>query len=369
MLELLENFPTGFVPVVVLEHEGPLKEILLQRGIRVIKCPVIKLNRAALSVGGVFRLVKDFFKGLYILRKETRNTKIDLVHSNAISVMVGAFYSFFFRKRHLWHVHEIVESPAVIANLYPKVISVFAHRIIFNSEASYRQFLKIKPSIASKSEIVYNGQSRNFPFSAPESILDTKTQLFKAPQNATVIGLVGRISRWKGQSLLLEAFHGLTREHANIHLVFVGSTPPGQDHFLHNLRKEIVDFQLDDNVTIVDFQENIWPVYDAIDISAVPSTEPEPFGLVATEAMLSQNPVVASNHGGLTEIVVDGVTGFLVAPKNAKALSEKIETLLLQPNLARQMGLAGFERVKSHFSTASYVEGIARNYRKTIALN
>lgn len=366
LLELLENFPQGYVPIVVLEHEGPLKEILLQKNIRVIKCPVIKLNRASMSLSGGWRLFRHFFKGLYILRKETRNSEIDLVHSNAISVLVGAFYSFFFRKKHLWHVHEIVESPAVIAKLYPKLISFFAHRIIFNSKASLDQFLKIKPSIASKSEIVYNGQSRLVPISSDHEIARIKTNLFGAKPSDKIIGLVGRISRWKGQYLLLDAFSKLAPKHPDAHLVFVGSAPPDQDHFLHRLEEMIAQYQLQQRVSVVDFQKNIWPVYDAIDISVVPSIEPEPFGLVATEAMLSANPVIASAHGGLTEIVVDGQTGFLVPPRDEAALAQKIELLLQQPGRATQMGLAGLERVASHFSTASYVQGIGKNYELTL---
>ena len=57
-------------------------------------------------------------------------------------------------------------------------------------------------------------------------------------------------------------------------------------------------------------KNEIWNYYDVLDISVVPSTEPEPFGLVATESMLSMKPVVAANHGGLSEIIVNNETGF-----------------------------------------------------------
>jgi glycosyltransferase involved in cell wall biosynthesis len=346
----------------VLEHEGPLKEILKQKGILVIKCPVMKLHKSIFNVSGFSKLFIDFFKGLYILRKETRAIKIDIVHSNAISVLLGAFYSFFFRKKHLWHVHEIIEKPKLIANFYPKLVSFFSDIIIFNSQASYNQFLKIKPAISSKSKIVYNGQNRLAPFSKTEEINTIKNTVFKAP-NKTIIGLVGRINKWKGQYILLDAFYNLQQQYPDLHLVFVGSAPPGQDHYLHKLEEMIRAYNIEKSVTVIDFQTNIWPIYDAIDISVVPSIEPEPFGLVATEAMLSCNPVIASDHGGLSEIVVDKVTGFLVEPNNQKDLESKIEILINNPEMAKEMGLAGNKRVKEYFSALHYVSAIERIYK------
>lgn len=362
LLELIENFPPNFNPIVVLENEGPLKELLLEKGIKIIKCPVIKLNRSLLSFYGLYRILVDAAKGFYIISKETKSIKVDLVHSNAISVLIGSVYSFFYNKPHLWHVHEIVENPKIIAKLYPRIVYLFSTRIVFNSKASYNQFLKIYPKIEKKSEVIYNGQSRNFPLSDEKMIKEIKENLFKTSSEKIVIGLVGRISRWKGQYLLLEAFSKLIAKNSFIHLVFVGSTPPDQNHFLIKLNEMISEFNLGNNVTIVDFQKNIWQIYDAIDISVVPSIEPEPFGLVATEAMLSKNPVIAANHGGLCEIVVDNETGLFFEPRNCDDLAKKIELLVLNPKLRDSLGNNGYQRVIDFFSTQKYVSSIEKTY-------
>jgi glycosyltransferase involved in cell wall biosynthesis len=362
LLELIENFPKTYNPIVVLEHEGPLKDILIQKNIQVIKCPVIKLNRSLFSVKGIFNLCVNSIKSIYILRKETRKIEINLVHSNSIAVLLGAFYSFVFRKKHLWHVHEIVEEPKILAKLYPKLVSFFSNKIIFNSNASYHHFFKIKPSIKSKSIIIHNGQNRKLPQSSTDTIHKIKTELFKTQEDKIIIGLVGRISRWKGQSILLNAFYNLNKKHANLHLVFIGSPPPNQAHFLENLEKNITDLDLSEKVTIVDFQTNIWQIYDALDICVVPSTEPEPFGLVATEAMLSSKPVIAANHGGLMEIVIDNETGFLFEPKNQADLELKLASLINNPELSKQFGAKGNQRVKENFSTENYVTKIKETY-------
>jgi glycosyltransferase involved in cell wall biosynthesis len=193
-------------------------------------------------------------------------------------------------------------------------------------------------------------------------IKEIKENLFKTSSEKIVIGLVGRISRWKGQYLLLEAFNKLIKKNSCIHLVFVGSTPPDQNHFLIKLNEMISEFNIGNNVTIVDFQKNIWQIYDAIDISVVPSIEPEPFGLVATEAMLSNKAVIAANHGGLCEIVIDNETGLFFEPRNVDDLAKKIEQLVLNPDLREKYGNNGNKRVKDVFSTEQYVSLFEKKY-------
>jgi glycosyltransferase involved in cell wall biosynthesis len=160
----------------------------------------------------------------------------------------------------------------------------------------------------------------------------------------------------------LKAFKELFEKFNNVHLLYVGSTPKGQEFYLENLNHKITTLNLTQKVTIFPFTENIWSIYDSIDIVVVPSTEPESFGLVATEAMLSKKPVIASNIGGLKEIVVDNETGFLFNHKNVVDLQRKIELLVQDNELRKKMGEKGHIRVKEHFSSEKYVKKIEKLY-------
>ncbi len=362
LLELLENFPENYVPIVVLHEEGPLKIRLEKLGIKVIKSSVIKVKRGILTPMFFLKLPFETFYSIYKIKKELKGAKIDMVHSNAISVFIGAFYSFFLRKKHIWHVHEIIEHPRFLAKIYPKIVYFFSTKIIFNSKASFNQFEKIKKNISNKAEIVYNGQQRTYPVASADGVLKIRAEQFHVIQPKIMIGLVGRISRLKGQQLLLKAFNLLSKKYENIHLIYVGSPPEGQEHFLQKLIDKIERYNLKSKVTILDFQEIIWPIYDALDIVVVPSTEPESFGLVATEAMLSKKPVIGANIGGLMEIIVDGETGFLFEPKNALALANKLERLIIDSNKIKELGANGYERVIENFSSVSYVNGIKKVY-------
>jgi glycosyltransferase involved in cell wall biosynthesis len=99
----------------------------------------------------------------------------------------------------------------------------------------------------------------------------------------------------------------------------------------------------------------------------MPSTEAESFGLVAVEAMLAKKPVVASNLGGLSEIVINNETGFLFDPNNKEALSESLFKLIENPSLRSEFGEKGYERVIREFSVEKHVknfEAVFENFQE-----
>lgn len=362
ILELICNFPKNFRPIVVVHEEGPFKKILEEKGIQVIKCSVIKVKRGILKPNFFLNLPLDYLKSVNTIKKALGNEKIDLIHSNATSVFLGAFMSFFQRIPHVWHVHEIIVEPKKIAYLYPKVVHFFSDFVIFNSMATSNHFISKNKKLFRKSGVVYNGQTRNIDFLDNESITQIRENDFKITRDKIVIGLVGRISKIKGQFLLLKSFQTLTRKYSNIHLVFIGSTVASQESFLEKLKDKVNEFGLEKNITFIDFRSNIWPIYDALDIVVVPSIEQESFGLVATEGMLSNKPVIAANHGGLCEIVIDNETGLFFEPRNSGDLAKKIEVLILNPDLRDRFGKNGHQRVKDFFSTQKYISSIEKIY-------
>lgn len=104
--------------------------------------------------------------------------------------------------------------------------------------------------------------------------------------------------------------------------------------------------------------DSIPRLYRQADICVFPSLWPEPFGLVAVEAMSAARPVIASNTGGLKEVVVDGVTGFLVKPGDSDELAEKIDILLEDGRLRKKMGRNGRKRAEEKYEW----EKIMRKY-------
>ena len=143
-------------------------------------------------------------------------------------------------------------------------------------------------------------------------------------------------------------------------MVFIGSPPPNQNEFLKELEDNIISFGLTDKVQILPFQTNINEIWQLIDIAVVPSTEPEPFGLVAIEAMFASKPVIASNHGGLAEIVINNKTGILFKPNDINNLKNSLESLISSEEKRIEYGKNGYERAKKLFSVENYSNNIQK---------
>lgn len=356
-----------YEPIVVLPCEGPLKEKLHEAGIFVVINPVIKLSRQTFSPKNLFFLPVQILKAVKELEKQLNGKKIDLVHSNTLAVLLGAFYSRYKKIPHLWHVHEIITHPKIVSDyIYPFLVNSFTHKIIYNSIASKVALCKGKKSLINKSTVIWNGIDRNSIITSKSEIRLIRGTLFNAEDNEIVIGLVGRINRWKGQELLLEAFNSLVKEGYAIKLVFVGSCPPNQKEFLINLQEKIANNKLQEKCSIVAFQKDIWTIYDSLDIVVVPSKEPEPFGLVALEGMLSKKPVIAASHGGLKEIVVPKETGFLFEPNNVNDLIHVLKEAIENEKQRCEMGAEGFLLAKKKFSLKEHSYKIQKIYKQLI---
>ncbi|MBN2237437.1 MAG: glycosyltransferase family 4 protein, partial [Bacteroidales bacterium] len=258
-----------------------------------------------------------------------------------------------------------IEKPKFVSKIYRILLNYYADHIVFNSFATKQSWAKTSESLDIKSSVIYNGILKPNTIEAKLDVLQIN-QNHAIRSNHLVIGLVGRISRWKGQILLLNAFEILQKKYPKLILLYLGSPPPNQEFFLENLEKEVESKNLKNSVRIIPYTENIWDYWKRIDIAVVPSTEPEPFGLVAVEAMLSAKPVVVAGHGGLTEIIEHEKTGILFKPNDVISLTEQLETLIQDPEKRKRLGENGKLFAESRFTNQTYVESFFNLYEKLL---
>lgn len=353
LLYLVANLDKNkFFPIVILPDEGPLKIELEKENVKVIIAPVLKLYRKMFTPGNLLKFINDYFKGIKTIKSIRKEYKIDFIYSNTLAVLLGFFFCFFHKAKHIWHVHEIIESPKFFTKFFRYFLNNPTNSVLIYNSFATCKFWNCKGN----NQVVWNGIAAFPEIEEEEKDVIRKTIL--TSDNEIIFALVGRISRWKGQMLLLEAFNKLIKTHQNIRLVYIGSTPPNQEHFLDTLKEKIKNYGLIQKVNIIPFQDNIYQFWQSIDVAVVSSTEPEPFGMVAIEAMMAKKPVIAANHGGLTEIVVDNETGFLVEPNNKDALKDALEKLITNPELRTSFGEKGFQRAIENFSIQKYVQKI-----------
>ena len=266
----------------------------------------------------------------------------DIVYVNTAVIVDFLFASILTRRRLIVHVREI---PAGIAMTVIRRLLIAARaRVIFNSRATATAF-GLPPFI--EQAVVHNG----FDLPAPPAR--------RAGGRARLRVLcIGRLNAWKGQEVLVEACALLPEDlQARLEVRIVGGVYRGQVHFRTALQDRIARHGLQGIIGMQDFADDPAPHYTWADVVVVPSTLPEPFGRVAIEGMAHGCAVLASDHGGLREIVVTGgpgpQTGELVALGDPLALATALRRYCINRDLVTTHGKAGRARFEAAFTQAA----------------
>lgn len=365
---LSELDKSKYLPIIILPFDGPLKIELEKNNIKVVIAPVLKLYRKMFTPKNLFTFFKEYMKGIEILSELHRKHNFKLVYTHTLAALIGIFFAKEFKIKHLWHVQEIIAKPKIFNLAFKKILSLKCnHKIVYDSIATMNFWVNNNKILTAKSEAVWNGiDVKNIPHFTNMETQEVRQNYFLSNDNELIIALVGRINSWKGQQLLLDAFKILEIKNNNIKLVYLGSAPPNQEIFELDLKNKIKEYQLDNKVIIIPFQNEISKFWNSIDIAIVPSTEPEPFGMVVIEAMLAKKPVIASNHGGPTEIVVNNETGLLFEPNNEIDLAEAIQKLIENADLRKSFGENGYQRVLKIFSLQNHVNLFEKIFEEVI---
>jgi L-malate glycosyltransferase len=174
-------------------------------------------------------------------------------------------------------------------------------------------------------------------------------------QSDIVVGFVGRLfNDHKRVTDLLEAVALLPDP--QIKVLIVGD---GRDKKL--VVDKLIELGLLEKVIMAGYQNETTLYYSLMDIFCVPSAR-EGFGLVAAEAMLHHLPVIASEVGGLKNVVVDGETGYLVPAKDPVSMASKIHELIIHPEKRKQMGEFGYKRSMENYTAEQYCKNIQDLY-------
>ena len=176
------------------------------------------------------------------------------------------------------------------------------------------------------------------------------------PEEA-VIGIVSKLWEGKGHATLIEAVKELTKDIKDVRLVIVG-----EGYLQDELVKQVDRLGLGDRVLFTGFQMDVSEIIATFDVAVLPSFF-EGMGRVILEAMAMAKPVVASRVGGIPDLVEDGRNGFLVQPGDVKALAAAIKRLLIDKELAGEMGSRGRKMVDEKFNSDIMVRSIEEVYR------
>ncbi len=236
----------------------------------------------------------------------------DVIYANTQkALVVGALASLWSRRPLVYHLHDIL-SPDHFSSINRRLAIALANRfaalVIATSQATKDAFIESggRPELAA---IVYNGFDPDRYEVDASASAQIRQQLGLGDQ--FVIGHFSRLSPWKGQHILLQALVDCPK---NVSALFVGDALYGEEDYVAQLHKQVAALSLQSRVHFLGFRSNIVPLMGACDVITHTSTAPEPFGRVIVEAMLCGRPIIASEAGGVVELVEPGVDGWLVSP-------------------------------------------------------
>lgn len=226
-----------------------------------------------------------------------------------------------------------------------------ADRVIAISHHIYQQVLDVSPQTHDRMKIIHRGVDIDV-FSpekiAPQRVIRMSEQL-NAPDDVPIIMLPARPTVWKGAHPLVEAAAHITDE--KFMILLVGALD-GSTEFQKKLIATIEKANMTSRVRLCHTVDDMAAVLMLADVVVMPSLTPEPFGRVAIEASAMGCPVVAFNHGGARESIIEGVTGWLAEPVDVMSLSECLrKALSLKTAERKKLSAEARKMVKDSFTT------------------
>jgi glycosyltransferase involved in cell wall biosynthesis len=340
---------------VVLAMDGELREDLQAAGVEVVVRPLAVLRRAAMSPAGLARIGGAVARDAGGLARLVRSRGAALIHTNTSVTLGGAAAARLARIPHVWHVREIYAGFERFWPAYRRLL-LTAGRLPCVSAATRAQFGDDPRAV-----VLHDGLGVT-PARAERAAARAALEL---PADAFVCAILGRISTWKGQDVLIGALAELGGDDA---IALVAGDPwQGEEQRLRELRELAAALGVAQRVRFAGFRPDVDNVYGAADVVAVPSTQPDPLPNSALEAAAAGCCVVAADHGGLPEIIRDGVTGRLVAPGDASALARALAQLRQDPALRERLGAAAAADVRERFAPALLLERTQALYDELLA--
>jgi glycosyltransferase involved in cell wall biosynthesis len=288
---------------------------------------------------GVFKMPASLLKAHRLMQCH------DATYINTSVIVSYNLASRFSKTPRILHAHEFKTG---LQGRMLRLLSGFARPVLIaNSNATASAFSHIKTK-----KVILN-----------TSILPQKEFQPKSLADELNLLLMGRISGWKGHLLSLQALQKLLTKGCRVRLRFVGNVFDNEHHHKGRLHDYINKNSMASAVEFHDFTPDTDTHFEWAHIVLVPSTEPEPFGLVAIEAMARKRPVIAACHGGLLDSIVDNDTGLFFQPRNADDLAQSIERYIGEPSLLVRHGTAGHQRFIDHFQEDRYNRDIVNFFK------
>lgn len=272
-------------------------------------------------------------------RRSYKNQKFDYCFCNTLATILLLFTGL--SKKRVLYVHEIISSKvlnlgfSVLAKLGAKNVVCVSNHVKENLLFSKKYF------------VVHNG----IPDIA-KSFIKNEIQ----PDGKIRLVLPGRFMPQKGQWFLIDSLSGLPDEYKNkIQIDLYGSAPPFKPEFFSELKNKIEESVLEKTVSLHGFTQNIADIYEDANVVLVPSLMADPFPTTVLEALMFSRPVIATNHGGASEILEDSFSR-MIKPNDTTGFCEAIKFFVENKDLIGEFSKSARKKFDSYLTLEKYEE-------------
>ncbi|RKX98516.1 MAG: hypothetical protein DRP55_08140 [Spirochaetes bacterium] len=361
-------------PIAIIAEEGPLVEQLRSYGVRSYIVPIdprtlaLKRDKYEMRFTKIVHTLNIYRKYVYKIANFAKSKGIDKIFCNNVRAQIyGTLAGYFSNIPVIWRFHDILSEYDFI---YPvrKLMSFLASRkivvkILCVSQA-VENSLRKEGIKGWKLQTIYNG-IETFDKSTSKGKL---RQQYGISTNTKLIGIIGRITLWKGQEIVIKAVSKVLKNGLDIVLLVVGSPFSEEERkYEKNLRKLAKDLGLRRQIIFTGFRKDIPSVLKELDLVVHASLNPDPFPTVILEAMAAGRPVIASNCGGVPEMVQHEETGLLFPSGDSDRLAECIRYALSNEEKMRMWGQNARKQAFDKFSIEKYIKNtetiLTQNFR------
>lgn len=347
---------------VMLFQHGPLEEMLRNHRIAVSVRPMGASARNFRRAGNPLGILRALPGALSMIGHVARKGR----HFDAVvcfsqkSFVFAALAKPLLRRPILWFMNDILSQAHFSRTLIGMLVALSrrADHIAVNSGASLAAWIEAGGR-RDRTSVIYPGVQDEQIATLQDTGRIAQYRRRYSPQARPLVGMFGRIDRWKGQDVFLKAIAQVPE----VQGLIVGGALFAHDEYRREIHRLTEELGLADRVTFAGHLQDVMTVMAACDVIAHCSTRPEPFGLVIVEAMLAGTPVIASDAGGAREIVIPNETGQLTPLNDPAALAAAIRRCLADPRWAREMADRAATRARQQFSgvamTSGFLEALA----------
>ncbi len=304
---LLKHLKSDIKPVVLYYNFGPNIDLIQKSGIKIERCSFLSVLSNILESDLVY------------------------INNEIYSHFLNIILSKILYRKCICHVRGI--RPLTRRE---KFLAKWVDRFIAVSNTCKENLIK-EGIPATRIQVIYDG------------IEQALAETYQKTNPKIKVGVVGRISREKGQDVFIKAAKEVLNKYKDIEFLVIGDDAQVGKLTLINLKSLVQGYRLDEVVSFSGWKTDVKEIYRELDIIVCPSLLREALGNVVIEAMAFAKPIVASNIGAYPEMIQDGINGLLFEPGNSNDLAQKIELLLSDLGLRKRLSEKAHETAKEKF--------------------